>query len=888
MVLKLLTTRFMTNHFLTSIRAACMFSCLGVIQCIKADSNLSNFNHAERLFSEGLYEEAYPLYQNREFSSQTPLLLIRQAECLLEKGEFLQAAERLADSQPLSSQTEENQRLYLLAISYRHMKRYHEALSILNSLSSDSLKEEILLEKGLNYYCLNEFEQAYTYFKSISQQTIEAYIPAQMYLAKIALIQSDSPQAFILLNALDPVLHAFHPLQFEISYLKGLSAFLQRDYAQASSDLAKALKKKSKQAQYWQLEASYYLAASDLMLARQVNIDHKDREKLFEQAEEALHLYPSSFQEEKFYLLELELYLTWSQINPTISQKSLQLLTHLPQLSLEKSQQLDRLKSDFLLSDSERTRYYHQLVSSHALDPQAWYLQGMNHFLLSQKSPLYHPLLADAILDFDHAYHLYDQKGKDLEAAFALKYLALTSYLHKTPKVCEQSWELLNTAIEKKRIPAAFLDEIAYLAMLLAVDIQVDLEKTKTILLKVRSSPSNQWKEQIEKLQGILLYNHKRIDEAEEQFNHFLIEYPSSFLIPEIYSWKAKCAEDQKQEEKRKTCLKQIFLSYPNHLLAAHAYFNYYPYHDYAKGNRKAIKHLQSMPKSFPSHPLSMVAFYLVGLDCQKNHLNENGKIEKHQNLSAAIEFFQQGEQLFDQIKQAQSFSSHEMEYFTQVRHRCQLERALTNLTIANQSQQTKKDIYLSYAEEVFNQLNEELHRTFSPSYLDILEETEFWLMQTYLKQNKEIEAHGLLSHMLEHYRQLGQTQGYFLSRVWYEKGQMALKKQDYQQALQDFLAAEQTAFGLNPHQKIDLWIQQSLCYKEKGQYDEAICLLSKAINDEAISPLRFKAMFLRAEMYEQQGKPELALKQLEAIIKKGGKWGDQAKEKLKQTYGYF
>ena len=59
--------------------------------------------------------------------------------------------------------------------------------------------------------------------------------------------------------------------------------------------------------------------------------------------------------------------------------------------------------------------------------------------------------------------------------------------------------------------------------------------------------------------------------------------------------------------------------------------------------------------------------------------------------------------------------------------------------------------------------------------------------------------------------------------------------------------------------------------------------ILSKAINEDAVSGLRVKAMLLRAEIYQLQGRHELAQNQLEATAKKGGKWGFKAKEKLEQ-----
>ena len=49
----------------------------------------------------------------------------------------------------------------------------------------------------------------------------------------------------------------------------------------------------------------------------------------------------------------------------------------------------------------------------------------------------------------------------------------------------------------------------------------------------------------------------------------------------------------------------------------------------------------------------------------------------------------------------------------------------------------------------------------------------------------------------------------------------------------------------------------------------------------------RIKAMYLRAETYELQNRPELALKQLESTARKGGEWAQKAQKKLEENYGY-
>ena len=68
---------------------------------------------------------------------------------------------------------------------------------------------------------------------------------------------------------------------------------------------------------------------------------------------------------------------------------------------------------------------------------------------------------------------------------------------------------------------------------------------------------------------------------------------------------------------------------------------------------------------------------------------------------------------------------------------------------------------------------------------------------------------------------------------------------------------------------------------------DEAMLVLSKVINYDAVSSERLRAMFLRAEIYESQGRTDLARRQLQATASKGGPWSLKAKEKLDKYYGY-
>jgi hypothetical protein len=115
------------------------------------------------------------------------------------------------------------------------------------------------------------------------------------------------------------------------------------------------------------------------------------------------------------------------------------------------------------------------------------------------------------------------------------------------------------------------------------------------------------------------------------------------------------------------------------------------------------------------------------------------------------------------------------------------------------------------------------------------------------------------------------------------------MRQAAYSDALECLKQAQNTAKGdlLATDQRLDLYIQESMCYRGLQQWDNAILVLSKVVNDDAISSLRLKAMLLRAEVYELQGRPELARKQLDSMANKGGPWAAKAKEKLEKDYGY-
>ncbi len=397
-------------------------------------------------------------------------------------------------------------------------------------------------------------------------------------------------------------------------------------------------------------------------------------------------------------------------------------------------------------------------------------------------------------------------------------------------------------------------------------------------------------------LLGTHYYQQQKYVEAEKIFVKLAADFPNSSQAGNSLYWAARCADNLQETEKSKSYRKQVFMQYPNSSFAPEAYFSHYSYHDYLQGDRIAIKHLQALPDKYPNDVHLIHAWYLIGLDNKRDRKTAEGKWIRKKNLTAAIDAFQKAESTFDSLYQAGTLKTESLARLAAIRYRAAVERALANLAIADESQGAKRQIYLEYAQDAFIQIVNDFKDPTHALHLlltapgpcrPIQEESMFGLAQAYSKGGHDEKAEAVLTEMLEKYQSAKTTRSYYLSRVWCERGLIAKRRKEYAAALQCLQQAEDAAKGrvLSGDQKLDLWIQQSFCYLAQNKSDEAILILSKVINDDAISSLRVKAMYLRAEAYEAQGRQELARRQLEATSKNGGEWALKAKQKLEKDY---
>lgn len=395
-------------------------------------------------------------------------------------------------------------------------------------------------------------------------------------------------------------------------------------------------------------------------------------------------------------------------------------------------------------------------------------------------------------------------------------------------------------------------------------------------LLKQNQLPSPFHEKQLF-LTGTFFYEEKNYPESIIFFQELQKNYPDSSLVPEALYWTARGKEANGEPAKNyRVDYQNLYLRFPNHPLASESYFNCFTPQDYLLGEKEALKHLNAFQSKFPKSPLLLHASYYIGLDCLHDRRSYEGKWISRQNLIGAIEAFQNVETHFNELQNIQ-----EVSHLRAIRDQAILERAKTNLKIAELSKPAKKAIYLDYAEEVFSKLQSSLEEPQSGS---IYEETLYFLALTQIQSGKSEQALKTLDSLIQHYKDKNIENAYYLSSALYQKGMLKTGSE----ALELFSRALQAGKDyLSSDEILNMMIAKAEVYRKAGLLDDAMLQLSEVVNYSTASSLRLKAMFLRAEIYTEQGRKPLAQKQLESIALKGGDWAIKAKEQLDRHHGY-
>lgn len=877
-----------------------LYLCLFVIAAsAQAETRSSaQLDQAEQFFSAALYARAIPIYRQMlgsdELTPEQKLLARRHlTQAYFYEGSYAEAIALLNSGE----QTPE--KIYLLGVAYSKLGEYDNGIVYLEKYLSNPqpLANEAIFELGVAAYLSQRYDVAEKQFSLLSntQDSRLRYL-AHLYLSRVAMARHDLQKAEKILQSLRELTPDNPLLRYEYAYLLGELSFYKEAFSDAIRHFSESLPKNSPEKAPWYKEAKYRLALSYL------------KQKGKKQVDEAVQILTSlkeQFNEERILLALGQAYLIQAKngADPAAYKRAEALLIQ-PELAFTSEARSQAL---LLLAEGAPTYQERNVLYTHLIQttPKGWYLRGINHLDEGIR-------LAKAGASTE-ALKMFEHAATDFGQAFAVLYLQdptlagkalkqqIYAYLHQdTPGGYENAVEAVESFLRQHRDLLQTMDdpdEVFYLYAVAAKHHSFEKVQRAWNELKI-DHPTGKFADKLLHLLGTLQYERHEYADAESTFIQIAANFPDSLLAAEALLHAAVCADKQGEAARCKEHRRSLFEKFSKSPYAAEAYFFYYSYADYAQGERAAIKHLQTMAEKYPETPFLIHAWYLIGMDYKRDRKTETGKWIRKKNPMAAIDAFQASEAQFETLFREGKLEEAELDLLATIRYRALLERAMANLEIADQSQGAKKHIYLEYAEEELKQLIAEFRNKEHPlkehikhvaQHEHLEEESLFWLAEAYIKANKDVKAEQTLSQMLEKYQSAKITRGYYLSRTYYDLGMIATRRGDHEAALQNFRQAEDAAKGnvLGTDQKLDLWIQQGLSYQALNELDNAILIFSKVVNDDAISGLRIKAMYLRAGAYELQGRRDLARKQLDAVAHKQGEWAVKAQERLNKDYGY-
>lgn len=369
-----------------------------------------------------------------------------------------------------------------------------------------------------------------------------------------------------------------------------------------------------------------------------------------------------------------------------------------------------------------------------------------------------------------------------------------------------------------------------------------------------------------------LFYGLGKYADAEENFAFIAEHFPHSTLAGDSLNWAADSARKGKRNSSViEGYLKTLFTKYPTSSMAAKAYYDYYL--DARKGPNE--KDLENFIQQFSHSYLVIEVFNRLG---------------KHNMLDPSN---------IADLKKAYIYFERAINHPLDDAHPCFLDRldaklgrCKAALELANHHNKADKLVYYHEAVNILVPLLDEYDKLsdddknclYGTTDLPIIiQDSEITLAKAYMGLGEDAKALYLLSHLIR-YTTHHKIPNDLQQKVWDISGALALKNHDYGNALHCFCMADNAkpnplASDFNTWQR---WLYQSQCYIKLEQYDEALLLLSKLINESRPSEISVEAMFLRAEVYQATRQDTLAFRQFQEVSLLEGKWAQKARALLK------
>ena len=401
----------------------------------------------------------------------------------------------------------------------------------------------------------------------------------------------------------------------------------------------------------------------------------------------------------------------------------------------------------------------------------------------------------------------------------------------------------------------------------------VYLDKARNALSRLLAASPAAWmrSEALFRL-GCLHFLSGDYNQAAALFEKAAAEDPSGAFAPEALYF---CAKSRMQlESDPRPIFRQLYETYPQAARAPEAYFAIYSVEEYLRGGEDALWHLKHVEKRYPQSPYAVIAAYLIAENYNLERKNATGLVLCPREPAKAGQFLAKAARLYAYLKEKELIPAAWRASLSCVCTQARLERALLFGDLAESQRELAA-------------LLQELEACSEmplPEKTRFFEECGLGLILCQVKRGDDSAAIIAAEEMMSacHARQLGPS--YYQTLALQEKARAEMRLGLFAEALTTLDVAEitgQSADALATEERLQLWIVKSECLRSLRRLDEAMLVLSNVINADAVSALRLKAMLQRAEIYELQGRPELAVRQLEALSPKGGEWGAIAQQRL-------
>lgn len=873
----------------------------------------------EHLLNEGCFEAALEHYEkllkdlqtlshDKEKDKRETTIRYQIAFCAYHLGFLDQAIDVLSRLKTKNPET-----LYLQALALKALGEYTQAAIILDEhlQAIESHKEfdpNIYLERAEIAYLLGDYETGIRLIETIQMHSSQNMTLQQtnLCLAKIKIAQNKTPEAKALFENIIASTTSKTPPFYEAHFHLGEIHFDLGELQLAENHFQASVRLRPISSIPWYKESLYRLALthkrqSELATDKQIKKQHS---KMATQTLEQL----IEFQPSERALLAL----AETLLNDGLVTQNSDTLNKVETLLASSPQILSRegLCLSLFLRSKASKNYAHKDSLLRELTQEAniksevywtgWKERCLNHMqtgILLEKTRKEEALSLFSLAAQDaHDYFELSRELSPLHAEQAQFLEAKSLLLQGLEPSCQKSYaisnELLkNPSIQHKSDLLFLHGQAAYILSKQDIAIHSWQECLK-------NDPNSKAVQEALFSLAALYIEKKAYKEGENCLLSFAKNFPDSNYAGDALYFASQCLEAlHKPMKEIQSLRKQVFDQYPDSSFAAEAFFTYYPYSQYLQQNAKTMTHLRQSVKKYPNTVWSIYGYYLIGMQAMKQELlHKDEETPSNTYLRQAIESFHTLETTFDKLWKTDSIPKEHLSKALSIRVSATLERANANLLIASRTQGAKRRIYAEYAADLFEQLTNQWKNPSPPfSMLSksaqsfTIDESHLGLAKALHFSNEKEKAAVILNGLIQKSKLEKTTRSWALAKAWYMLGQIAYDNHDIETAISALKKAKESAKGdlLGADEWLDVQIAESKCYRELGNLGEAMRILSAVVNERVVSQRRLQAMYIRAEIYEQQKRFNLSKRQLEALSRKGGKWATLAQKKLDKEYSY-